>query len=278
MLAHAEKYSDKLQHEMYWNIHAWNLSRNLFLINYNMRCIEITMHHRHAKSNSDKLQHEMYWNQSHVHIQRENIPDKLQHEMYWNNSFQNITFCSIWINYNMRCIEICKDVSEWIADYLINYNMRCIEILIFRLLCLCDASINYNMRCIEIGNWVVIDHGNGDKLQHEMYWNYLFPLFLYNLIPDKLQHEMYWNLRGRKHISGQAQINYNMRCIEIWFRLGHKNQTGKINYNMRCIEIFLKLRALVSSSDKLQHEMYWNRHLKPVKGAIAPINYNMRYI
>ena len=221
-----------------------------------MRCIEITMHHRHAKSNSDKLQHEMYWNQSHVHIQRENIPDKLQHEMYWNNSFQNITFCSIWINYNMRCIEICKDVSEWIADYLINYNMR----------------------CIEIGNWVVIDHGNGDKLQHEMYWNYLFPLFLYNLIPDKLQHEMYWNLRGRKHISGQAQINYNMRCIEIWFRLGHKNQTGKINYNMRCIEIFLKLRALVSSSDKLQHEMYWYIINRSVSSSSIWINYNMRCI
>ena len=51
------------------------------------------------------------------------------------------------INYNMRCIEILKNVQKQIREGKINYNMRCIEI-----------------EKVAKGNKNVLD-----KLQHEMY-------------------------------------------------------------------------------------------------------------
>ena len=76
--------SDKLQHEMYWNSATLNYVNTRFSINYNMRCIETTIHifvsiiffminynmrcietvraRQGSCCHGDKLQHEMYWN------------------------------------------------------------------------------------------------------------------------------------------------------------------------------------------------------------------------
>ena len=55
--------SDKLQHEMYWNLIRRTEERDLL---------------------TDKLQHEMYWNPYSLDGAMVDLADKLQHEMYWN--------------------------------------------------------------------------------------------------------------------------------------------------------------------------------------------------
>ena len=120
-------YSDKLQHEMYWNGAApigaalsdadklqhemyWNTDPKLHpvqpgAINYNMRCIETVAKLLYRTQWTDKLQHEMYWNKKQLHRQHPPQHDKLQHEMYWNICCDACHGMGGWINYNMRCIE-----------------------------------------------------------------------------------------------------------------------------------------------------------------------------
>ena len=75
-----------------------------------------------------------------------------------------------------------------------------------------------------------------DKLQHEMYWNFIRNKINRDFIYDKLQHEMYWNDISALYTVCESLINYNMRCIE----------TNVIPYYRQ------------NYYDKLQHEMYWN--------------------
>ena len=52
-----------------------------------------------------------------------------------------------------------------------------------------------------------------DKLQHEMYLNITVPGFIYPPFSDKLQHEMYLNSLRRRGCGYSEPINFNMRCI-----------------------------------------------------------------
>ena len=61
-----------------------------------------------------------------------------------------------------------------------------------------------------------------DKLQHEMYWNYL-----YDGLPEFV-----------------IKINYNMRCIETSLCLYAMLERFRINYNMRCIETTILLSVI----------------------------------
>ena len=98
-----------------------------------------------------------------------------------------------------------------------------------------------------------------DKLQHEMYWNLSLDMIETLKCIDKLQHEMYWNPSTVTSRGNCARINYNMRCIEIFFDCFFSLSHLRINYNMRCIEIKERKRIWKTKQDKLQHEMYWNR-------------------
>ena len=99
--------SDKLQHEMYWNIYYLIL---------------------HLAQDDDKLQHEMYWNFISINDVKNSLSDKLQHEMYWNSE-NIIPFCKIYSDKLQH--EMYWNFARPLAAYsplLINYNMRCIEI------------------------------------------------------------------------------------------------------------------------------------------------------
>ena len=71
--------------------------------------------------------------------------------------------------------------------------MRCIETSVDLDISIHLNSINYNMRCIETVAYLAPVFSDGDKLQHEMYWNNGMVSSLIRFSFDKLQHEMYWN-------------------------------------------------------------------------------------
>ena len=52
------EWTDKLQHEMYWNTFDTYLPSNTFLINYNMRCIE-TCNVRQEQLTDDSINYNM---------------------------------------------------------------------------------------------------------------------------------------------------------------------------------------------------------------------------
>ena len=52
-----------------------------------------------------------------------------------------------------------------------------------------------------------------DKLQHEMYLNYVTYFSPRFVIEDKLQHEMYLNKARSVKTDKNIRINFNMRCI-----------------------------------------------------------------
>ena len=117
-----------------------------------------------------------------------------------------------------------------------------------------------------------------DKLQHEMYWNFVEALLDVEQEDDKLQHEMYWNSSLCCHNTLKSLINYNMRCIEISILAEYSRRFLVINYNMRCIEICTYPIQFFHFQDKLQHEMYWNHHTSLNGSDFFTINYNMRCI
>ena len=56
----------------------------------------------------------------------------------------------LWININMRCIEIRLCNLNAQCRYKININMRCIEIAMQTTGKMAQQTININMRCIEM--------------------------------------------------------------------------------------------------------------------------------
>ena len=159
-----------------------------------MRCIEMRDSQcALLRTRKDKLQHEMYWNALRPEIPCSKNVDKLQHEMYWNNcSPFGVSSCRT-INYNMRCIEMRKnlqlkgmdqdklqhemywnsfgiqDACQLFGDKLqheMYWNFS------YASLIRVSRVINYNMRCIEMIYNHYRKHWVGDKLQHEMYWNF----------------------------------------------------------------------------------------------------------
>ena len=83
----------------------------------------------------------------------------------------NVTMLiSLWINYNMRCIETGELYKNGKRIFEINYNMRCIETYMSHSAFQIAYMINYNMRCIETYFAFHIPMQSiWDKLQHEMY-------------------------------------------------------------------------------------------------------------
>ena len=103
-----------------------------------------------------------------------------------------------------------------------------------------------------------------DKLQHEMYWNIYDGLEDYAWLFDKLQHEMYWNEGKVDMVVSLIKINYNMRCIEMYFTiLFHNAYTDKLQHEMYWNPLFL-LQKIFDIYDKLQHEMYWNNSFQNI--------------
>ena len=207
---------DKLQHEMYWNFLVTSVQDKPNAINYNMRCIEMTlkvmMWHQRLKINYNMRCIE-------IDIFKRAFPvkfDKLQHEMYWNKEKGLCYNNTVEINYNMRCIEIWEKVT-------LSHDFS-------------QDKLQHEMY------WNFVSHSKRlfsyvDKLQHEMYWNITASSKSCAIASDKLQHEMYWNRKKKTDFRRIGGINYNMRCIEIAHDRRLSDPKSKINYNMRCIEI-----------------------------------------
>ena len=119
--------TDKLQHEMYWNIVIVSSNPSIGTINYNMRCIETYIPC-------------VLWNY---------IPDKLQHEMYWNKAFEIIKEIGMKINYNMRCIETRKNRRYCNGGRLDKLQHEMYWNIWTNAIIERKTAINYNMRCIE---------------------------------------------------------------------------------------------------------------------------------
>ena len=60
----------------------------------------------------------------------------------------------LWLNSNIRCIEIWRNNYNNKGAALLNSNIRCIEIPVFRLNVLLQSWLNSNIRCIEIGKYM----------------------------------------------------------------------------------------------------------------------------
>ena len=135
--------------------------------------------------------------------------------MYWNNDDDRSVCDYVWINRNMRCIEIALEPETWEKVLKINRNMRCIEITLNDLQKNSNnwlietwdvlksytvstrppygRKINRNMRCIEITVFVDI---LGLRIRLIETWDVL------KYICGNAGHRPRW-------------INRNMRCIEI---------------------------------------------------------------
>ena len=57
-----EQAEDKLQHKMFWNYKLEEVVVGQQMINFNIRCFEISARERRGWKENDKLQHKMFWN------------------------------------------------------------------------------------------------------------------------------------------------------------------------------------------------------------------------
>ena len=134
-----------------FNMRCIEISLSLFFIcnqsriNFNMRCIEIGTNKRQFKTTRK---------------------DKLQHEMYWNPSLLSFQFSRSGINFNMRCIEMLFLLSFHMLHFQINFNMRCIKIAISSRSRETCSWTNFNMS-IKITHVPTLLSRNGVWLQWE---------------------------------------------------------------------------------------------------------------
>ena len=135
--------------------------------------------------------------------------------MYWNLQLDTKRTVLVWININMRCIEIqCWQWQHLKAD-MININMRCIEIITIVFLKASRLWININMRCIEItifglnfGTCILI---NINMRCIEIYWCTLEQILTSRLTLTWDVLKSLWMIQYLL----LYMININMRCIEI---------------------------------------------------------------
>ena len=117
------------QHKMYWNASCPFTSINGAKLNRNIRCIEIFLRITVDAVCPVEPQHKMYWNTLLRHTLAPFTVEP-QHKMYWNWRQMRCLIYRLWLNRNIRCIEI--QIGTKISPYIrLNRNIRCIEIIMF---------------------------------------------------------------------------------------------------------------------------------------------------
>ena len=187
--------------------------------------------------------------------------------MYWNTRIRRQTWCKtrlietwdvlksrrrmllllmLWINRNMRCIEIITMPSRQIRSQRINRNMRCIEINLFWCFPTIPTMINRNRRCIEIPSVRFLCCSSLRLIET---WDVLKCNRLQRYAGKRRWLIETWDVLKWVMLDGvlrsEEKINRNMRCIEICKYILETVKTLQINRNMRCIEIKQKCFKLL---------------------------------